>query len=76
MLFLVTMDKLLLLHLKMKGETCQGVPNSIKGVGAEYSLAVEVWKILERGFVHWMVGICRGVILTITTFFKAKNNEK
>ena len=76
MLFLVTMDKLLLLHLKMKGETCQGVPNSIKGVGAEYSLAVEVWKILEREFVHWMVGICRGVILTITTFFKAKNNEK
>ena len=60
----------------MKGETCQGVPNSTKGVGGEYSLAVEIWRVLERGFVHWMVRICQGVILTITIFFKAKNNEK
>ena len=59
-----------------KGETCQGLPNSIKEVGGKSLLPVggngKFW--WGEVFFHRVGKICWGVILTIQAFSKAKNN--
>ena len=49
----------------------QGFKIALRGGGSPPSEGE--WKIFLRGF-YWVVGTCRGVILTIRTFFKAKNS--
>ena len=55
--------------------TTQGYPNSIKGEGKISPNGREGGILVGGGeFFYWVLGIWAGVIVTIQTFFKAKNN--